>query len=40
MGLSAEAVRQLFERDFRLLKMEKGLHRGSTPSAWYWLERR
>jgi len=38
-GLSQEAVARLFEPDFSLLKVQKGLHRGSTPSAWYWYQK-
>jgi SAM-dependent methyltransferase len=39
MGISPEGVQQLFQSDFRLLRVERGTDRGGPSSAWYWLER-
>jgi SAM-dependent methyltransferase len=39
MGISPEGVQQLFQSDFRLLRVEGGTDPGGSSSAWYWLKR-
>jgi hypothetical protein len=39
MGISPQGVQQLFQSDFRLLRVEGGTDPGGSSSAWYWLER-
>jgi SAM-dependent methyltransferase len=38
-GISPEGVQQLFQSDFRLLRVEGGTDPGGSSSAWYWLKR-
>jgi SAM-dependent methyltransferase len=39
IGIAPDQAEQLFQLDFRLLKVEKGDDPTGPSSAWYWLER-
>jgi len=39
IGVTAQEVRQLFEPDFRLLRMEGGTDPSGPSAIWYWWER-
>jgi SAM-dependent methyltransferase len=39
MGISPEGVQQLFQSDFRLLRVAGGADPSGSSSAWYWLKR-
>jgi cyclopropane fatty-acyl-phospholipid synthase-like methyltransferase len=39
MGITPDQVLQLFQSDFRLLRVEAGADPGGPSAAWYWLER-
>ena len=39
MGITPDEVRQLFQPDFRLLRIEGGGDPSGPSAAWYWLER-
>lgn len=39
VGVTPEQVKQTFERNFSLERIEEGMNRGEFSSAWYWWRR-
>jgi cyclopropane fatty-acyl-phospholipid synthase-like methyltransferase len=39
MGITSDQIQELFQPDFRLLRVEGGTDPNGPSSAWYWLER-
>lgn len=40
VGVTAEEVKNRFEKDFALMRMDEGRDHGALASAWYWFSRK
>jgi hypothetical protein len=40
VGATTDEVKQTFEKNFELQRVEQGMDRGEFKSAWYWYKRK